>query len=158
MAIRCRKMSECQKHRTKVRSIYRLGSFLMNEVLEIFLFICLPKHDFQSITDHHKNLILSSSQFRKVKMSLFWWIKKWMLEDLISWRNHKNRFYRSRAGDLLNFKGTCTLEINFTNIKFSTKPWSMMKSRQCDLIFWIWIKNKVCLNVCTKHLQELYWI
>ena len=26
------------------------------------------------------------------------------------------------------------------------------------MIFWIWIKNMVCLNVCANHLQELYWI
>ena len=62
-------ISGCQKHRTKVRSIYRFSSFMMNEVLENFLFIYLPKHDFQSITDHHKNLIMRFQliSFQKTK-------------------------------------------------------------------------------------------
>ena len=69
------------------------------------------------------SLKLNSVQKSK-EIGLFWWIKKWRLVDLISWRNHNNRFYRSRDGDLLNFKST--LEINFTNIKFS-KPSKVLK-------------------------------
>ena len=101
----------------------------MNEVLENFSFMCLPRHDFQSATNNHKNLIWAQTRsnfepqsFNQVAHLKWAYFGRLKYDDLISWRNHKNRFYRRSTGDLLNFKGTLLIsQISNFRLRYS-KP------------------------------------
>ena len=99
----------------------------MNEVLENFSLMCLPKHEFQSATNHHKNLIWAQtrSKFQSngpFEMDLFWSIKIWWFDILKKpWKSVLPEKYR-------RFTEFQRDSFNFTNIKFSTQKYETIEN------------------------------